>query len=61
MMALEVMRELVGFGQGLVGRLLMLDARSMRIETLTYGWDANNPLTGKQPSIRDLAIHAVAA
>ena len=39
MMALEVIREIVGFGEGLVGRLLMLDARSMRFETLTYAWD----------------------
>jgi adenylyltransferase/sulfurtransferase len=28
--------------------LLMLDARSMRFETLTYEWDPSNPLTGKQ-------------
>ena len=26
MMALEVVREIVGFGEGLVGRLLMIDA-----------------------------------
>ena len=37
MMALEVIREIVGFGDGLVGRLLMIDARAMRFETLTYG------------------------
>ena len=36
MMALEVIREIVGFGEGLVGRLLMVDARSMRFETLSY-------------------------
>jgi len=30
LMALEVIRELVGFWEGLVGRLLMVDARSMR-------------------------------
>jgi molybdopterin-synthase adenylyltransferase len=58
LMALEVIREIVGFGEGLVGRLLMIDARSMRFETLRYGWDAANPLSGKQPSIRDLSIHA---
>jgi adenylyltransferase/sulfurtransferase len=45
-MALEVVREIVGFGDGLVGRLLMVDARSMRFETLTYGWDPANPLSG---------------
>jgi molybdopterin/thiamine biosynthesis adenylyltransferase len=60
MMALEVIREIVGFGEGLVGRLLMVDARSMRFETLRYGWDAANPLTGQEPSIRDLSVHSAA-
>jgi len=45
-MALEVIREVVGFGEGLVGRLLMVDARAMRFETLRYGWDEANPLNG---------------
>jgi adenylyltransferase/sulfurtransferase len=51
LMALEVIREIVGFGEGLVGRLLMVDARSMRFETLTYAWDPTNPLTGDKPTI----------
>lgn len=55
MMALEVMREIVGFGEGLVGRLLMVDARSMRFETLDYTWDKDNPLSGDRPSIVDLS------
>lgn len=46
MMALEVIREIVGFGEGLVGRLLMVDALSMRFETIGYAWDPENPLTG---------------
>ena len=57
LMALEVIREIVGFGEGLVGRLLMVDARSMRFETLSYAWDPANPLTGKTPTIRDLSGH----
>lgn len=57
MMALEAMREIVGFGEGLVGRLLMIDARALRFETLTYAWDRNNPLNGENPSIKDLSIH----
>jgi adenylyltransferase/sulfurtransferase len=57
MMALEAMREIVGFGEGLVGRLLMVDARALRFETLTYAWDRNNPLSGENPSIKDLSIH----
>jgi adenylyltransferase/sulfurtransferase len=58
LMALEVIREIVGFGEGLVGRLLMIDARSMRFETLRYGRDPANPLSGEQPTIRDLSLHA---
>ena len=57
LMALEVIREIVSFGEGLVGRLLMLDARSMRFETLHYSWDADNPLSGEHPTIRDLSLH----
>lgn len=57
LMALEVIREIVGFGEGLVGRLLMIDARAMRFETLNYGWDPNNPLTGEKPTIRNLSGH----
>jgi molybdopterin/thiamine biosynthesis adenylyltransferase len=57
-MALEVIREIVGFGEGLVGRLLMIDARAMRFETLRYEWDPQNPLSGETPTIRDLSQHA---
>ena len=48
LVALEVIREIVGFGEGLVGRLLMIDARAMRFETLNYAWDPDNPLSGAQ-------------
>ena len=57
LMALEVIREIVGFGEGLVGRLLMVDARSMRFETLSYDWDPGNPLSGDKPTIKDLSQH----
>ena len=60
MMALEVIREIVGFGDGLVGRLVMFDARAMRFETLAYAWDPDNPLSGTHPTLRDLSIHATA-
>jgi adenylyltransferase/sulfurtransferase len=58
LMALEVIREIVGFGEGLVGRLLMFDARAMRFETLHYAWDPSNPLSGEHPTIKDLSLHA---
>jgi molybdopterin/thiamine biosynthesis adenylyltransferase len=57
LMALEVIREIVGFGEGLIGRLLIVDARSMRFETLNYAWDPNNPLSGDKPTIKDLSVH----
>jgi adenylyltransferase/sulfurtransferase len=57
MMALEAIREIVGFGEGLVGRLLMLDARAMRFETLRYRRDPQNPLNGDAPVITDLSVH----
>jgi len=57
MAALEVIREIVGFGEGLVGRLIMFDARSMRFETLRYAWDPTNPLSGEHPTIKDLSGH----
>lgn len=46
LMAMEVVREIVGFGESLVGRLLMVDARGMRFDTVRYGWDEANPLSG---------------
>jgi molybdopterin/thiamine biosynthesis adenylyltransferase len=55
LIALEVIREIVGFGEGLVGRLLMIDARAMRFETLSYAWDPHNPLSGEKPTIKDLS------
>jgi adenylyltransferase/sulfurtransferase len=44
LMAMEAIREIVGFGEGLVGRLLMVDARGMRFDVMRYRWDETNPL-----------------
>lgn len=57
LVALEAIRAIVGFGDGLVGRLLMIDTRSMRFETLAYEWDPENPLTGTAPTLTDLSHH----
>jgi adenylyltransferase/sulfurtransferase len=46
LMAMEVIREIVGFGESLIGRLVMVDARDMRFDTVRYGWDEANPLSG---------------
>ena len=57
MMALEAIREIVGFGEGLVGKLLMFDARNMRFETLNYTRDPLNLLNGDALTISDLSGH----
>jgi len=57
MMALEAIREIVGFGEGLVGRLVMMDARAMRFETLRYSRDPANPLNGDGAVMTDLSAH----
>ena len=46
LMALEVVRTVTGFGEALVGKLVLIDALTMRFETLRYGWDEANPLNG---------------
>jgi len=50
MMALEAIREIVGFGEGLTGRILLIDSRAMRFETVRYQWDSANPLNGSGKS-----------
>lgn len=44
--ALEVLKEILGIGSGLVGKLLLVDALSLRFETFGYAFDPANPLTG---------------
>ena len=56
--ATEVLKEILGLGTGLTGRLLMYDALAARFETLTFAWDPDNPISGRNPSITDLSIHA---
>lgn len=51
LMALETIRAVCGFGDPLVGRLLLIDAMSMRMETLHYDWDPSNPLNGANADI----------
>jgi adenylyltransferase/sulfurtransferase len=46
LMAIEAIRCIVGFGDGLVRKLLLVDAMNMRFETLSYEWDPANPLSG---------------
>ncbi len=55
--ATEVIKEIVGIGDGLVGRLLLYDALGARFETLKYRWSAANPLTGEAARYADLSHH----
>jgi adenylyltransferase/sulfurtransferase len=55
--AVEVLKEILGIGQSLSGKLLMFDALAGRFETIAVAWDPENPLTGSQPTIKDLSIH----
>lgn len=48
--ALEVIKEIVGFGEGLVGRLLLADTLSMHFETIKYKRSPKNPLNGDTPN-----------
>jgi adenylyltransferase/sulfurtransferase len=41
-----VLRAVAGFGEPLVGKLLLVDAMAMRFETMRYRWDPENPLSG---------------
>ncbi len=46
LMATEVVREIVGFGTGLVGKLLIVDSYTMRFDCVEYAWDETNALNG---------------
>jgi adenylyltransferase/sulfurtransferase len=57
--ALEVIKEITGAGTSLAGKLLIYDALDTRFRTVKLKWDPKNPLTGENPTITDLSIHAV--
>ncbi|MEM5583215.1 molybdopterin-synthase adenylyltransferase MoeB [Roseibium sp. AS2] len=49
MQAMEVIKELTGTGEGLVGRMILFDARAFRMETIRYRHSPKNPLSGDHP------------
>jgi adenylyltransferase/sulfurtransferase len=59
--ATEVLKEILGLGESLAGRLLLYDARAARFTEIRIAWDPANPLSGTAPTIADLSIHAHAA
>ncbi len=56
--ATEVLKEILGIGDSLAGRLLIYDALAARFTEIKVAWDPANPLSGTAPTIRDLSIHA---
>ncbi len=59
--ATEVLKEIIGIGDGMAGRLLLYEARATRFETVRVAWDPDNPLSGNVPTIKDLSAHANAS
>lgn len=57
LMATEVIKELLGIGRSLSGRLLLYDALEPGFNTFKFSWDPENPLNGRHPSILDLSLH----
>jgi molybdopterin/thiamine biosynthesis adenylyltransferase len=55
--SVEVLKELLSIGESLVGRLLLYDALQARFSTLSYAWDPENPLSGREPRFHDLSHH----
>lgn len=55
--ATETIKEILGIGDSLAGRLMIYDALASRFDTIEIGWDATNPLTGTNATIKDLSIN----
>lgn len=55
--AAEIVKEIIGIGESLAGRLLICDVLASRFEVVSISWDPDNPLSGQTPTITDLSIH----
>lgn len=51
MQAMEVIKEILGIGESMAGRLLMYDALSARFYETALMWNPGNPLNGRRPTI----------
>ncbi len=58
--ATEVLKEVIGIGESLSGRLLIWDALSARMRTIKLPRDPACALCGDHPSITDLSAHEAA-
>lgn len=59
--ATEVLKEILGIGESLAGRLLIWDALAMRFRIVRLPRDPACPACGPAASLRDLSAHARAA
>ncbi|UFN50186.1 molybdopterin-synthase adenylyltransferase MoeB [Roseomonas sp. OT10] len=59
--ATEVMKEILGIGEGLSGRLLLWDALAARFRDIRLRRDPECALCGPAATIRDLSAHGAAA
>lgn len=55
--ATEVIKELLGIGNSLAGRLLIIDGLGAEVRNITVKADPGCPLCGNNPTIRDLSVH----
>jgi len=55
--SVEVLKELLGIGEGLAGRLLMYDGLAAGFTTIRIARDPECPLCGEHPTIHDLSGH----
>lgn len=55
--ATEVIKEILGIGEGLAGSLLIVDGLGAGFRKIKVRRDPGCPLCGDKPTIRDLSIH----
>ena len=55
MQAMEVIKEILGIGESLAGRLLMYDALACRFYETRLAWNPDNPLNGRNSTITAIA------
>ncbi|PYO88146.1 MAG: molybdenum cofactor biosynthesis protein MoeB [Gemmatimonadetes bacterium] len=52
--ALEAIKQIVGFGESLIGRLVLFDGRRMQFRELTLQKDPDCPVCGSRPTVTAL-------
>ena len=57
MQAMEVIKEILGLGQSLAGKVMLYDALSASTTIIALPWNPDNPLNGNNPTITDLSAH----